>query len=184
MTRDWWLGKIPVTSHESTSHPMYFLPPAGSARESRYRTSDICRPFRPFLSSSSPWIKYKEDHKVSSKDSALERSLISLSDKYYRKKYHWLHGFMKKFSIETVFSMFPSSHRIGKGEPFYTFCKKLLPFYDTTKKHGHHVSHNDDPHESAAALFIHPEEHTSSRLGRHRLNIRNWSVIRLPYFFM
>ena len=30
-------------------------------------------------------------------------------------------------------------------------------------------NHNDDPHESAAALFIYSEEHTSSRPGRHRL---------------
>ena len=54
--------------------------------ESRNKTSDIHRPFCPFLQSSSPWIKFKEAHQSFQKFRFAKEVLFFLSNTYYRRK--------------------------------------------------------------------------------------------------
>ena len=146
--------------------------------ESRNKTSDIHRPFCPSLWSSSPWIKYKEDHRSFQKFWFAKEVLFFLSDTYYgRKDSHYR-------SNDMYFKFFPSGNSIGKPFLFTRFTKNIFNFLCTTKKHGLLIFHNNGSRESAAVLFICLERHTSSRLGRYSLNIKNWSVIQLPCFFM
>ena len=83
----------------------------------------------------------------------------------------------KKIFIKELVPIFPSGNKIGKIFIFTRF-----------EKFFHHKEawrlryHNDNPHESAAALFTYPKRYTSSRLGRHRLNIRNWCFASMLFY--
>ena len=54
--------------------------------ESRNKTSDIHRPFCLFLCASSPWIKFKETHRLFQKFRFAKEVLFFLSDTYYGRK--------------------------------------------------------------------------------------------------
>ena len=118
-----------VFCDQSTSHLCTCLPRPVRQVESRNKTSDIHRPFCPFLRSSSPWIKYKEVHRSFQKFRFAKEVLFPFP-------IHTMEGKILITHLTICISIFPSGNSIGKAFHFTRFTKNNFYLLCTIKKHG------------------------------------------------
>ena len=93
--------------------------------ESRNKTSDIHRPFCLFLCASSPWIKFKETHRLFQKFRFAKEVLFFLSDTYYGRKitlYRSYDMYFKYFLLVIESEELSFLHVFKKTFYYFSYC--------------------------------------------------------------